>query len=254
MQPTYLFLLCPPWTGSTLLWKLISTAPGASTFESEGQFLPEVEAIMRSDPWNPDFRMPWQEIKALWDPYWDKTKPYSVEKSPPHIIRATQIVQHFQPLRFIVMVRDPYAHIEGIKRRRTWDTQTAAEFALMCLRHQKWNAEHLPDTLVMTYEQLVHDPKSMTQRISEFLPNLGTIDHEAEFTIKSIDGFVRRGVTDLNAKKIAALSQEDIDVATRVFRRESKVMEFWNYPLLNAEKLRSADESVETEGRNSARA
>ena len=117
---THLFILCPPYCGSTLLWKLMSTSDNVSALPEEGQFLPEVEGIMRDKPWQRDHAMPWEQIRAVWETYWDIEKPLLVEKSPPNIIRAKAIAEHFDPARFVIMARNPYAHVEGLMRRNEW--------------------------------------------------------------------------------------------------------------------------------------
>ena len=64
---SYLFILCPPYSGSTLLWKIIATSGAVSTLPGEGQFLPEVSGIMRKKPWDVEEQYPWEEIKPQVD-------------------------------------------------------------------------------------------------------------------------------------------------------------------------------------------
>ena len=111
---SYLFILCPPYSGSTVLWKLVSTSEAVSSLPTEGQFIPEVKAILRATPWRVPLQLPWKDIKAVWDRYWDPSKPLLVEKSPPHLMRTHDIVEHFNPVHFLIMVRNPYAHCEGL--------------------------------------------------------------------------------------------------------------------------------------------
>ena len=79
-MPCYLFVLCPPYSGSTLLWKLISTSINVSSLPLEGQYLPELETLMREQPWNRDHVLPWPQIKVVWETYWDTKKACSVGK------------------------------------------------------------------------------------------------------------------------------------------------------------------------------
>lgn len=230
-EPCYVFLLCPPYTGSTLLWKLLGTSPQVSTFETEGQFVPEVTEVMRQDPWNPDFHMPWPRIKQVWDRHWDPEKKFRVEKSPPNILRANAIEKHFQPCRFILLVRDPYAHTEGIMRRRQWDIRKSAEFARYCLRVQMQNAQNLTHALTLTYETMVQAPADTAQKLSAFLPGLGQLKVEAEFAIHSIDGVVTRPITDLNEKKIRALTSDQSRTITDILKQDLEPLHFWNYSL-----------------------
>ena len=60
---TYLFVLCPPLSGSTLLWKLLQTSPSVTAHPKEGQFLEGVVEIMRKGAWNPEQKFPWKKIK-----------------------------------------------------------------------------------------------------------------------------------------------------------------------------------------------
>ena len=229
---SYLFLLCPPYSGSTLLWKLLSTSASVSSLPAEGQFLPELKDIMRERPWQAEAELPWHEIKAVWERYWDKSKPLLLEKSPPNMIRTAQILQHFQPVRFIVMVRNPYAQAEGLMRHNNWTAKRAANFAMMCLRTQLANARELEDALVMTYESLVEDPAAACSRLASFAHELDDIDAQASFKIHSIDGTLNRPITNLNGKKIAAISHTDIDTMNGVFVQQRDTLEAWGYALL----------------------
>ena len=229
---SYLFVLCPPYSGSTVLWKLLSTSANVSALPAEGQFLPEVKAFMRERPWDAAHTLPWPEIKRVWESYWDREKPVWLEKSPPNLIRTGEILAHFQPVKFIIMVRNPYAQGEGLMRRNHWPVTKAAKFALMCLRRQRENAQELENALVLTYESLVQDPAGACQRLTAFLPELGDMDPTASFEVHSIDGTIERPITDLNAKKIAALGQDTIAALNSIFEPQRETLEAWGYPLL----------------------
>ena len=63
--PTYLFILCPPYSGSTLLWRLVATSSNVSVLPAEGQFLPEVKDEMRAAAWEPDVDVSSPRIKEV---------------------------------------------------------------------------------------------------------------------------------------------------------------------------------------------
>ncbi len=231
---SYLFLLCPPYSGSTLLWKLLSTSANVSSLPSEGQFLPELKDIMRESPWKAEAELPWPDIKRVWETYWDRDKPLLLEKSPPNMIRTRHIRRHFQPVRFIIMVRNPYAQAEGLMRHNNWTVQRAANFSMMCLRTQLDNARELDDALVMTYESLVEDPARACTRLADFAGELADIDQQANFEIHSIDGTLSRPITNLNGKKIAALSADDIAAMNEIFIEHRDTISAWGYDLLAA--------------------
>jgi hypothetical protein len=230
--PSYLFVLCPPYSGSTLLWKLLSTSQNVSSLPDEGQFLPELEGIMRDKPWDGSRPLPWPEIKAVWESYWDMSKPVLLEKSPPNLIRTRDIEANFQPVKFVVMVRNPYAQSEGLMRRNNWNVNYAASFAMMCLRTQLQNARNLDNALVLTYESFVQDPARACQQLVAFMPELGDMDHAASFEVHSVDGTLNRPITDLNAKKIASLTTETIAAMNTLFMPHQETMAAWGYDLL----------------------
>ena len=231
MPSTHLFILCPPYSGSTLLWKLLATSPNVSALPLEGQFLPELKEIMRDRPWDAERALPWPEIKAVWESYWDRGKPVLLEKSPPNLIRTRDILAHFQPVKFVVMVRNPYAQAEGLMRRNNWTAQRAANMAANWLRMQLENARELDGALVMTYEALVQDPVAACEKLTAFLPALGELDYTANFEVHSIDGTLNRPITDLNSKKMAALSAADLATMTEVFTAQQDTLAAWGYTL-----------------------
>lgn len=230
---SYLFVLYPPYSGSTVLWKLLSTSDNVSAFPSEGQFLPELKDIMRESPWRRDHQLPWEKIKAVWERYWDHDKAVLLEKSPPNLIRTAEIVEHFQPVKFVIMVRNPYAHAEGLMRRNGWPPQRAANFSCMCLRTQWENSQQLQDKLMLTYEQLVADPAGASQRMAAFLPPLSDMDASASFEVHSVDGTVDRPITDLNAKKIASLDAATIAELNEYFEPNRETLAAWGYDLID---------------------
>jgi Sulfotransferase family len=231
VQNTYLFILCPPYSGSTILWKLVATSDAVSSLPNEGQFLPEVQAEMRERPWDETRVLPWGRIKSVWDGYWNHDKPILLEKSPPNLIRTDAILAHFDPVRFLLMVRDPYAHCEGLMRRNGWDAARAAQFSVRCLRQQARNAATLPDALAFTYEALADDPQAIARRIEAFLPALGMLKAADSFHADSIDGFVDRRIVNLNERKIEQLSPQVLDEIDGVLSQHVDVLRHWGYAL-----------------------
>ncbi|MEM9255588.1 MAG: sulfotransferase [Pseudomonadota bacterium] len=228
---TYLFVLCPPYCGSTLLWKLLSTSEKVSSLPQEGQFLDELKHVTRVKQWDISHSLPWPHIKAVWETYWDMDKPILLEKSPPNLVRAPAIQEHFQPSRFVIMVRDPYAHAEGLMRRNGWKLQRAARFVLTCLRYQWRNREQLTSALALTYEDLVTDPISACRRVAEFMPILNDLNPHTDFELDSIDGTVTQPITDLNQRKIAAIEPQHLQTMTEIFAEQADALEAWGYSL-----------------------
>ena len=117
-------------------------------------------------------------------------------------------------------------------RRNNWNVNYAASFAMMCLRTQLQKARNLDNALVLTYESLVQDPAQTCQQLERFLPQLGALEHTASFKVDSIDGPLDRPITDLNAKKIAALSADTITAMNKIFVQHRETLKGWGYELL----------------------
>jgi hypothetical protein len=105
---------------------------------------------------------------------------------------------------------------------------------MMCLRRQLENARQLDDSLAMTYEALVQDPAEACAKLAAFMPALGDMDHAGHFEVHSIDGTVKRPITDLNSKKIATLSATSLAAMNEVFMQHSETISAWGYSLMPA--------------------
>ncbi len=209
MTPKHLFILCPPASGSTLLWKLLKTSPQVSAFGLEGQALAKSQLFTR-DRWNAKKTIDWERVRARWNRAWDLSKPVLLEKSPPHLIRAGQLAAYFPNSYFIIMIRNPYAFCEGVKRR--WGSRKSflsgytyfnlARFWAICARHQIKNQKSLKNSLVMTYEELTDRPAEAASRLLDFVPELGGLDMGKEISIFEKS----QPITNFNDRQITRLS------------------------------------------------
>ena len=93
----------------------------------------------------------------------------------------------FKDSYFLITIRNPYAQIEGLLRRKwpfnEYGPQTtpsapltptiAAEFWVRTARYQLHNLRHLKNTLFFTYEELADNPDQVVKEIISFLPKIG---------------------------------------------------------------------------------
>ena len=189
---------------------------------------------MRKDPWNPDVEFPWDTIKQVWHRYWDLTKPWLIEKSPPNLVRAREIARCFDPAYFLVMVRNPYAHCASLMRRSGWEATRAASFSVDCLRRQADNAKVLQNVVRLTYEGFANDSKATARAIQAALPGIGSFDCDAAFEIHSslaADGraVVAQGIVNHNAHAFETLSPADVEQIGAVLSQHSQVLQYWGY-------------------------
>lgn len=269
-MPAYLFLAVPNFCGSTLLHSLLETCPSVvpltppkPLFNGKEDFVEgncccprggyrqlsgphSIEANMEhvyADPANYD----WPLIKAQWDANWEKTNPSAslrMQKTPADIFRVPMILPHFDPLHWIIMVRNPYSHVESIMRKATWQMEPLRQLdqvchhALRCLEVQMENVALLGEgAYTMTYEDFIARPEFHREALGRFLPELEAIRFDVELWVK---GAKVTSIHDDSAEKLARLVGSVPDIIPRInayFAPYRHVLEFWGYSLLEADGL-----------------
>ncbi len=240
----YVFVMAPPCSGSTVLHRLLETSPYVSALPDGGQCLSEVRDVMRAAAWDKTQNLPWADIRAAWETYWDTSKPLLLEKSPPNMIRAAEIEAAFDPACFIVMMRAPYAHIEGLARRghvppmnlknagRAQAVARAAELWLSFAETQRETIAKSQNVMWLTYEQLTQDTDVAITKLQEFLPELGSLDASARFGIHSVEGTRARELEDMNEAKRRLLTKADFEIINDVLGGHTDLLAFFGYALL----------------------
>lgn len=235
-SPNFLFILSPPYCGSTMLNQLLSSSKNVSCNNNlgtrEGQLLPGVNQYMfQSDRWEESVNYPWNEVKRIWMKYWDFSKPIFLDKSIPNIIRVEEIEKVFSPIKFICMVRNPYAQVEGIMRRNKQDAYSSALFAVKCLKYQSVNRDR-DNTLFFSYEQLCENGEDTLRKIIDFIPELSDIDLEMEFTSHNFKSEGKMKMVNLNDEKISRISLDDLKVINSIFEKEKDLLNIFDYKII----------------------
>jgi len=233
----YLFILSPPFCGSTLLTEIISTSKNVSCNNNiglrEGQHLPNAHNLLfTKNRWDPNKEIDWNRIKKIWSKYWDKSKSVLLEKSPPNICRANNIDKVFNNSKYICLIRDPYAQIQSNIRRYNTDIEVAAEKYISYLKYQKKNIESLGNTLVVSYEELTDKPIKTKEKISAFLPLLKDININLKFNAHNMHQKKQMGITNLNQKSIQALTKDQINSINTILDKEQDLIKYFNYNIL----------------------
>lgn len=234
---TFLFILSPPFSGSTLLNQILSTSSNISCNNEiglrEGQHLPIAHNIMFNDNrWDVQKQFPWQTIKKIWMKYWDLSKAVLLEKSPPNIIRAIEIEKHFTNCKFICLVRDPYAQIEGKIRRHEKEIVEATKEILFYLKIQQKNIKQLKNVLLLSYEELTNSPEIAKDKIIEFVPTLSDINTKQQYKAHNFKTSSKMGIVNLNKEKIEKLTDKQIILINSIFEKEKEVLEYFDYQIV----------------------
>jgi len=156
-----------------------------------------------------------------------------MEKSPPNLVRTNQLEEWFSPSFYIIMVRDPYAHIEGLVRRNKISIEAATEFAVKCLKFQKNNVEILQNKVVFKYEEMVEDPELVRNKIVDLLPDLGDIYIKDKYKAHNYKKEVI-GLTNLNQDKINKFSKNELKQINNILKLHEQTLGYFGYKLISA--------------------
>jgi len=231
----YLFILSPPYCGSTILHEVLSTSSNVSVNNKlgarEGQTLPGVALYMYNDldtRWDKNKKLPWKAIKIQWEKYWDKSKPILLEKSPPNIIRASEIEKEFSPAYFLCITRNPYAFCESVIRKKNISAEDAARFVIECLEYQRINVDKLKNVLYFSYENFVKNTEKTKQKIIDFLPEISDMQINGKFNAHNY--FAKKSeITDYNTSSIARLKRSELKKINSVFDKNKNLLKSFNY-------------------------
>ncbi|MBT4217903.1 MAG: hypothetical protein HOE25_04950, partial [Flavobacteriales bacterium] len=236
----FLFILSPPYAGSTMLNQLISSSDNVSCNNNlgtrEGQLLPAVKKFMfQKNRWNENVQYPWEEVRKTWLRYWDYSKPVFLDKSIPNIMRVDEIEKVFSPIKYMCMVRNPYAQVEGLMRRNKQDAKSAAEFAIKCLYYQSKNRKR-ENILFFTYEQLCDNGQEISQKMIEFIPELSDLDMNIDLTSHNFKKKGKMKMANLNDEKIAKISETDFEIINSIFEKDKDLLKEFGYKIINNDK------------------
>jgi hypothetical protein len=184
---------------------------------------------------DPTLSFPWVEARDAWLNQWDSEKTILLEKSPAYIHRAHEIPDHFDPSRFIVLIRDPYAFCEGNVRRRKregrdYGYDRSAELWVRCAKSQIENLETLKDAVLVRYEDLTDNLEETLYKIGREIPELNELSAEGMKT------FTVRGRTteiqNINLSKLHMLRPKHIQRINSVLEEELDVLNYFDYSIV----------------------
>lgn len=106
-----------------------------------------------------------------WSQYWDLSKEYLIEKSPPNLVRTRFLQALFPNSYFITILRHPIATSIATKKWSKNSYSSLLDHWIVC--HKKYinDKEKLKNSLEITYEDLIEDTEKTLQSISDFIGN-----------------------------------------------------------------------------------
>jgi hypothetical protein len=247
LEPHFLFIITPPYSGSTALTEVINTSHRTMLLEKrgEGQWL--IPGLCEPDRWQATKQVNYESVRSVWLHQFQyvhslvRTVDVVIEKSPPNMMRIEKLAPLFQKYSLIANNRDPYANCASILyRSRNVETLSSEERAdALRLLANKWlvRSRRLLDLVqrcdipLLTYETFCDSPSSALRRLR--LPDglAETINTNAVLTIKD---YKPQQLSNQNLRQISQLTGDDIEAISRIIRKDEELLEFFGYNELTA--------------------
>ena len=151
--------------------------PKAKVYGGSGRFAHRPEAhLTEASPLTSPANA--QAMLDSWVPFWDTSRTFLVEKSPPNIIMGRFLQAQFPGSALIVVVRHPVAVALSNKKWRRITSTNPRKFQSLNQMVEHWlaahtilaaDAPHLDRLLVVHYERLIQSPDEELKRVQSFL-------------------------------------------------------------------------------------
>jgi hypothetical protein len=252
----HLFIISPNNSGSTFLKNVFATSKQTWNLEEEGQHTEGFAGqsttgtgkhlIWAAKPeWIDMFcnesEDTWSQSRQAWYVHAFSQNPEAnvfVTKSPPFLLNVAQLQQYFSNAKFIFMVRNPYAVVEGIYRRRSRQRplpgvdmlDAAAAHVMTCFQYQRKNIEAYHEhSTFFTYETLCAEPERIRHAIQALVPELNDVRLDQKVPVKGIYDEMLR---NMNEQQIARLSADDLKRVNQIFEPHQDLLDYFGYSLI----------------------
>lgn len=186
-------------SGTTLLYKCIGNHPQISIFSKTGALMNEGQYLQSIYPTANQYGGPGKfgfkkhsfltedsplsnqnnakTMLSEWSNYWDISKSYFAEKSPPNIIRMRFLQSLFPNAYFIIICRHPIATSFAIQKwvkppLRKWldrKLDSLIKHWLICHEQMLFDSIHINNLLLIRYEDFIMSPQSIINKIYTYL-------------------------------------------------------------------------------------
>lgn len=244
-QPHVLFLVTPPFSGSTAIAELLRSSPFVTFLEerAEGQWL--LPGLGSDQRWDADMFVDYSSVQATWLSRWQQLQAADpalrvvVEKSPPNMVRLDALAALFTDVSFLANNRDPYANCASILYRMHEGETLASEDRIQQLRtltsHWVLRSAKIRELVsrlsipLLTYEQFCDAPASIIGKL-DMPPGVAeTIDVQARVQVKD---YPMQGIANQNQRQIALLSDEEAAAISEVLTPQQELLDYFGYELL----------------------
>lgn len=244
-QPHFLFIITPPYSGSTALSELLNTSHRTMLLHprGEGQWL--VPGLCEGGRWNPDKEVNYLSVKATWLSTYQKVNRLTknvdvvIEKSPPNIMRMEKLSSQFRDYSFLANNRDPYANCSSIlyrnhdaknlspNKRKEILGNIAKQWIKRSFRIKE--LMHSLNSPLLTYEEFCSNPSSVINFLNTPSGVSESINPEGMVKVKDYNP---QPISNQNERQISKLTAEEVEHISTILKTNSKLLEFFGYQLL----------------------
>jgi len=243
-QPHVLFIITPPFSGSTAIAGLLNTSPRTMLLQErgEGQWL--VPGLCENDRWDGNKEVDYESVRAVWLNCWQQAalaNPHIdvvIEKSPPNMVRLDALATLFPDHSLLANNRDPYANCASILYRNHPAAQlgTAERQHLLRGLASDWQQRSMKirelvcrlDIPLLTYEEFCDNPASIIARLELPAGVAETIDVHAQVKVKD---YPMQGIANQNRRQIDLLSDEELMAISHVLATDLELLDFFSYEI-----------------------
>jgi hypothetical protein len=224
MKKKYIFVLCPPFQGSTIIVNLLNSSKNVSTFldcktwagESQKLYKKHGDKDYEKNKWDPDYKLNMELVDKVFNIYLNKNKEIWVEKSPPSICRAKMFQDYFSKLGevfFIISIRNPYSARSG------------AGLWIQYAQYQKYNLENLNNVISVSYEECCNDIEKFISKITNKIPELGEIFNNSHQTFNNERGNL------IHSNKVDRVI--DKEEKNKILKKNIDLVEYFGYNIID---------------------
>ena len=223
----YIFVLCPPFHGSTIIVNLLSSSSKVSSLmsvqqhgESQWLYKKHGDTSYEDNRWDPNYNLDMDMVKNIFDIYFDNEKTFFVEKSPPMICRAEKFQEYFSKfgeVYFIISIRNPYS-VNDNNSIQDW-----VKFA----EYQKKNIETLKNTIVTSYEEICLHLDNFILKIQEKIPELDDMKNWDNHLAKNTSFERTKMIHDNKVNRY--INKEE---KTPVLKKNIELLHYFGYEIL----------------------
>ena len=241
-EPYFIFILTPPYSGSTAMAKYLATSLNVGLLRKNGEGQILVPGIYRN--WESHGTLDLESIRATWlNQYQEINKQGEVkievvvEKSPPNMVRIEPILTAFEKASCIVSNRDPVAFCSSSYIRNYHDRATLSleerqtvlnKIALSWVQRSAIliNLLRNHDYPRISYEKFCEEPHSLKDVVEKAS---GKTILACSNTYLRIKDYPPSQISNRNEEQISRLTEFEINTILKTLEAHTEVVKFFGY-------------------------